>query len=68
MVVEPVEVGADRSEPEQRQRIAPLGEHPAELVEAGEQARGHVGGHGRESTTKAAGGSWARNSGRRRGD
>ncbi len=54
MVVEPVEVGADRPEPEQRQRIAPIGEHPAELVESGEQPPGHVGGHGRESTTRVA--------------
>ena len=45
MLVEPVEVRADRPEPEQRKRIATISKDPAQIVESGEQSRGHVGGH-----------------------
>jgi len=42
MVVEPNEVGTDRPEPQQRQRIATAGQDPAQLVEPVEQPAGHV--------------------------
>ena len=43
MLVEPVEVDTDRAQPDQRDRVASLREHAADVVEAPEQARGHGG-------------------------
>ena len=47
MVVEPVQVGADRPKADEGQGVATIRQDPAELIESGEQPARHVSGHGR---------------------